>query len=72
MLWIDTPMSASELTRVFDNKVILAGVSYHVNQLAEVGAILKVGERPVRGALQSFYFFTGKDWKSGTGQLDPG
>lgn len=57
MLWIDRPISASELEKVFDGEIGLGLVSYHMKELAKLGAIAKVGERQVRGALQNFYFF---------------
>jgi hypothetical protein len=57
MLWIDRPISASELARVFLEEFDLSLVSYHLNKLAATGALEQVGERQVRGALQRFYFF---------------
>lgn len=59
MLWIDRPLSASELARVFLGESDLSLVSYHLNKLAGTGVIVQVGERQVRGALQRFYYFPG-------------
>ncbi|MEX2107173.1 MAG: helix-turn-helix domain-containing protein [Solirubrobacterales bacterium] len=64
LLWIDTPLSASELDKVLGGRFGISLVSYHVTKLAEAEAITKVGERPVRGALQTFYFFPGQEWAS--------
>jgi hypothetical protein len=43
---------------LFDCDWSLSRVSYHVTTLAKFGALEKVGERPVRGAMEGFYFFT--------------
>ncbi len=59
--WIDMPLSASELARIFMSEFELSLVSYHLTKLAQVGAVVKVGQRPVRGALQSFYFFPDRE-----------
>jgi hypothetical protein len=69
--WIDMPLSASELSRIFMLEFELSLVSYHLTKLAEVGAVVKVGQRPVRGALQSFYFFPDREWKGGTQDFEP-
>ncbi len=58
VLWIDGPISASELEKVFEKRFSLSVVSYHMKKLAEAGVLAKVGERQVRGALQHFYFFS--------------
>ncbi|MEX2105561.1 MAG: helix-turn-helix domain-containing protein [Solirubrobacterales bacterium] len=57
LLWIDAPMSASELNRVFAGRFGVNLVSYHVKSLAEVGVVVKVRDRQVRGVLETFYFF---------------
>jgi len=57
LLWVDAPMSASELSRVFTGRFGVNLVSYHVKTLAQVGVLAKAGQRPVRGALETFYFF---------------
>lgn len=55
--WIELPLSPSELTKVFEGKFLLGVISYHARALANVKALKVVGERPVRGAVQHFYFF---------------
>jgi DNA-binding transcriptional ArsR family regulator len=53
--WIEAPLSAKELDLVLDEEFGLSLVSYHLRKLAEVGAVEKVEQRAVRGALQTFY-----------------
>jgi hypothetical protein len=55
--WIDRPLSPAELQRVFSRRFGLSLVAYHVNKLADAEILEKVGQREVRGAVQSFYFF---------------
>jgi DNA-binding transcriptional ArsR family regulator len=56
--WIGEPLSAANLTRIFDDADLsLSGVSYHVTTLAKAGVLVKVGQRPVRGSVEKFYFF---------------
>lgn len=55
MLWIELPLSAKELDRVFDEGAGLSLISYHVRTLAKMDVIEIVEERPVRGALQRLY-----------------
>jgi hypothetical protein len=56
--WTEQPLSASNLSRVFEGqKLSVNRLAYHVNGLAEAGAIVKVRQRAVRGALEKFYFF---------------
>ena len=71
LTWIDTPMSPTELNRVLYQQSDLSLVAYHVRKLAEAGVITIVGQRPVRGALQTFYFFPGRRWESRPGFPDP-
>jgi len=56
LCWIGAPLSASELEKMVDPRPGVGLVSYHVTTLAETGAIVLVGQRKVRGAIQSFYF----------------
>lgn len=58
MLWIDRPLSASELRELLGQSST-SGVSYHVKQLAKHGAIRKVREQQVRGVMKTSYFFPG-------------
>jgi hypothetical protein len=65
LLWINAPLSASELTKVFYGRWELGVVSYHMKKMAAIDAISKVLERPVRGSVQTLYFFPGRDWEPG-------
>jgi DNA-binding transcriptional ArsR family regulator len=56
--WIGMPLSATDLTKVIDDKKIgLSHVSYHLNRLGQVGALKVVRKRQVRGSIEKFYFF---------------
>ena len=56
MEYFEKPVSAQQLTRSFgDKEYVLSSVAYHVRSLAERGAVEKVGERQVRGAVENFY-----------------
>lgn len=58
MQWIGRPLSASDLERVFDGKIGLSAVSYHLKSLRKWEAVRRVRKRQVRGAVESHYFFT--------------
>lgn len=56
MLWIDLPLSASELAKVLDRKVRPSTISYHVLRLNSLRALRKVGKRePLRGSPEKLY-----------------
>ncbi len=55
MLWIDRPLSASELERVFDNAVGASTISYHVRSLATLEALEQTREVEVGGTLKRMY-----------------
>jgi hypothetical protein len=57
LVWIGEPLSPAELERILDHQFGLSLVSYHVNKLVETGVLEPVGNRPVRGAMETFYFF---------------
>jgi DNA-binding transcriptional ArsR family regulator len=61
MSWIGLPLSATDLDRVLRGQVGVSLLSYHLRKLAEVGAIKRVRQEPVRGAVQSFYALAGED-----------
>lgn len=61
MTYVGRPLSASMLREIFKWEWTLSRVSYHVTTLAKFGVLTKVGERPVRGAMERFYFFTSQD-----------
>lgn len=56
--WIGKPTSAVQLEKVFDKTIDLSSISYHVKSLAKLGILKQVWKRPVRGAVERFYFFT--------------
>jgi Helix-turn-helix domain len=59
LLWISHPLSASDLRDIFDEPSLhyLSIVSYHLRKLEEFGVLRETGTRPVRGAVETFYFF---------------
>jgi hypothetical protein len=61
MLSIDRPLSAVELERVFEKKVNLSTVAYHVRRLADLDVVAPAGTRRVRGAVQRFYRLVADD-----------
>jgi len=59
LLWIDQPLSASDLTKLFDNsRYGVARLSYHLVKLADIRAVEVVVTREARGATEKFYFLT--------------
>jgi len=61
MHWIDEPISPRELDTVLDEEYGVSLVAYHVRVLANMGAVEKVGQQAVRGALQTFYVLAAKE-----------
>lgn len=57
MLWIEAPLSATDLVYVFDEEFTVSYLSYHVRQLHKQKVIRVVRSRRVRGASETFYFF---------------
>jgi hypothetical protein len=56
MRWIDQPLSASELVRVFDQELRLSTIAYHVRRLDSLGALSPAGKRhPLRGSEEKLY-----------------
>ena len=55
LAWVGEPLSASDLRGILGERFTLQVIVYHLLKLAEVGAIEKVHERPVRGAVELFY-----------------
>jgi len=53
MILTERTASPAEMARALDEP--LGSVSYHVKKLVKLECIEKVGERPVRGALEHFY-----------------
>jgi hypothetical protein len=58
MSWIGTPLSASELDKVLDERFGVSHVSYHMRALVKAEVIGAVDHEQVRGALKTFYFFS--------------
>lgn len=58
MDWINRPLSATELEKVFGGKLSQSVLSYHVTSLAKAGVIRLVRREPVRGTWENRYFFT--------------
>jgi DNA-binding transcriptional ArsR family regulator len=59
--WIGLPLSATDLDRILGGQIGVSLLSYHLRKLAEVGAIERVRQEPVRGAVQSFYALADTD-----------
>jgi hypothetical protein len=56
LAWIDRPLSASELVKVFAGEERLSAVAYHVRRLADIGALKPTEQRqPTRGSLEWLY-----------------
>lgn len=55
MSWIALPLSATDLDRILHGHIGVSLLSYHLRKLTEVGAISRVRQEPVRGAVQTFY-----------------
>jgi Helix-turn-helix domain len=60
LAWIDQPLSPTELNQVLDEEFGVSLVSYHMRKLAQVGALERVRQQAVRGALQTFYALSGE------------
>jgi hypothetical protein len=59
MAWIGEPLSATDLDRILSGALGVSLISYHLRKLAELKAIEKVRQEPVRGAIQSYYVLKG-------------
>jgi DNA-binding transcriptional ArsR family regulator len=59
MSWIEQPLSATDLDRILVGRIGVSLISYHLRKLAELGAIEKVRQEMVRGAVQTFYALPG-------------
>ena len=55
MSWVDVPLSATDLDRVFHGQIGVSLLSYHLRKLAEIGALRRSSQEQVRGAVQTFY-----------------
>jgi hypothetical protein len=61
MEWVDVPLAPRDLDRIFDEEFGVSLVAYHMRTLVDVGVVEKVRQRPVRGALQTFYALSAKE-----------
>jgi len=61
MLWIERPMSATELEKVSGGTPVLSAFSYHLKQLAEISVLEMVEKRKARkvrgGRKETFFYF---------------
>jgi repressor of nif and glnA expression len=55
MDWIEAPLSATDIDKLSSGQVGVSLISYHLRKLAEIGAIKRVRQETVRGAVQTFY-----------------
>jgi|GEM_PF-814973 len=55
MIWIEEPLSATDLDRILDSQIGVSLISYHLRKLAELGAVERIRQETVRGAIQTFY-----------------
>jgi hypothetical protein len=55
--WIDRPLSASDLERVFDAGMSVSTISCHVTNLADIGILKPARKLQVRGAWKTIYRF---------------
>jgi hypothetical protein len=78
MLWIERPMSATELEKVAAGSLALNSFSYHLGRLVDAGVLEVVGKVKARKASsakrETFFYFVGQDqWRLATtflGNLD--
>lgn len=59
MAWIELPLSATDLDKLLQGHAGVSLLSYHLRKLAEIGAIHRVRQETVRGAVQTFYALPG-------------
>jgi hypothetical protein len=61
LLWIQEPLSATDLSKSFSHRSYYARlVNHHASTLEEFGVVEVVGHRKVRGATEIFYFFAAR------------
>lgn len=68
LLWIGRPLSSSQLAEVLADldydKVYSGLIVHHVHGLEEHGLLEVVERRQVRGAVETFFYFQGREWRS--------
>lgn len=57
LLWIDRPLSASELEEVLYKRAGVSAIAYHLKSLRTLGVLELVKEERVRGAWKRLYDF---------------
>lgn len=55
MRWIDRPLSATELERIFEGSRKMSILSHHLTSMAKLGILTLAEKRKVRGAWQRLY-----------------
>jgi hypothetical protein len=62
LMWIDRPLSATQLEELFDGSSLYLGIiTYHLKSLEAMGVLGIARSEAVRGATEKFYFFLDKD-----------
>ncbi len=62
LIWIDRPLSATQLEELFDGSNLYLGIiTYHLKSLKAMGVLEIAQSEAVRGATEKFYFFPDKD-----------
>lgn len=60
---LDEPLSPTELEKVFGKRTPVSNIAYHCRRLTQLKVLRLVRTRPVRGAVEHFYFFAkDADW----------
>lgn len=55
-LWrLERPLSASELSKVFDHQYDISHVSHHMTSLWKLNVLRKAGQRRGRASIETFY-----------------
>jgi len=54
MLWVDRPLSANELSKIYSHSPGLGLCSYHVRSLVKWGVLEEVAKKQRRGAEETF------------------
>ena len=57
LAWIGRPLTSNDLFNSFDRPGSIGNVGYHVKELAKMGVLTLVSQRPVRGTVETFYDF---------------
>ncbi len=66
MVWIDVPLSPSDLTQIFMEQLPLEDVAYHVRRLTDIEVLVQVEARANRGWQRKWFFLAGREWEPGS------